>query len=447
MQKERIMRTAALFLAVLMLLFAIPAVSASALEAPAVSRVGAAYLYNIENKKVIFQQDADKQMYPAASVKIMTALVAYEALSSRMDETVVVTGEMIAGAKGNHIAIEKGEHMIVRDLFYAMLLKGANDAAFVLANLSHGSVDEFVVKMNERARALGMESTLYRNPTGMHDPEMVTTARDTACAAEAFASHEELVEMSSVSKHVIEQNAHCTARNIYNRNAFVTKLNSLGATEYYYKYSRGMSFGSTDEGGDSLVTMAEKDGLRNICVILGGEEDGDGDVIHAFVAARALCEYAIDGFGYVKVLSTDRLVYDMPVSLSEETDRVMLVPSGEVKAFLPYDTDIEKDLTYSYTLENESLTAPVKEGQQVGYISVYLGEELLGSTSLVTQNEVRLSKFLSLLESIKIFTRSKFFICSAIALAVISVVFVLGNSIYRAQRARRRNSIRNKKFR
>ena len=447
MQKERIMRIAAFCLAVLMLLFAIPAIEASALEAPTVSRVGAAYLYNIENKKVIFEQDADKQMYPAASVKIMTAVVAYEALSSRLNETIVITKDMIAGAKGNHIAIEAGEHIIVRDLFYAMLLKGANDAAFVLANLSCGSIDDFVAKMNERARSLGMENTLYRNPTGMHDPEMLTTARDTAQAAEAFASHEELVEMSSVSKHVIEQTAHCAARNIYNRNAFVTKLNSLGATEYYYKYSRGMSFGSTEEGGDSFVTMAQKDGLRNICVILGGEEDGDGDVIHAFVAARALCEYAVEGFGYIKVLTPDRLVYDMPVSLSEETDRVMLIPDGEIKAFLPYDTNIETDLTYSYALEHESLTAPVPEGQQVGYISVYLGEELLGSTALVTQNEVKLSKFLSLLESIKIFTRSKFFICSAISLAVVSLAFVFGNSIYRGQRARRRNSIRNKKFR
>jgi D-alanyl-D-alanine carboxypeptidase len=99
MQKERIMRTAALFLAVLMLLFAIPAISVSALEAPTVSRVGAAYLYNIENKKVLFEQDADKQMYPAASVKVMTALVAYEALSSRMEDTVVITKDMIVSKK------------------------------------------------------------------------------------------------------------------------------------------------------------------------------------------------------------------------------------------------------------------------------------------------------------------------------------------------------------
>ncbi len=444
-------RAAALCLAVLMLLCSLPAVRASAdepsaTEPPTVERVGAAYLYNIENKKILFEQDADKQMYPAASVKIMTAVVAYEALSSRMGETVVIEKQMIAPARGNHIAIEAGEHIYVRDLFYAMLLKGANDAAYVLAYLSYGSADAFVAKMNERAQELGMASTVYTNPSGMHDPEMHTTARDTAAAAAAFASHEELVEMSSVSKHVIEQTEHCTARNIYNRNAFVTKLNSLGTKEYYFPEARGMNFGSTEEGGDSFVTMTEKDGLRNICVILGGEESEDESVIYAFLAAKALCDYAIRGFGYVRVLSLDRLVYDMPVSLSEETDRVMLVPSEEIKAFLPFDIAPEQDLSYSYTLEHEMLTAPVSAGERVGYISVYLGDELLGTAPLVTQNEVKLSRFLSLLESVKAFTQSKFFICSAISLAVISVGFVIGNSVYRSRRASRRNSVR-KKFR
>ena len=83
----------------------------------------------------------------------------------------------------------------------------------------------------------------------------------------------------------------------------------------------------------------------------------------------------------------------------------------------------------------------------MGYISVYYGDELLGTAPLVTQNEVKLSSFLSLLESVKRFTQSKFFICFAISLAVISVGSVIGNSVYRSRRAGRRNSIRNKKFR
>ena len=447
MRGKRIFRVAAAFFVALFLLCPLAGVSASALEQPQIERVGAAYLYNVENDRVLFEQDADKVVFPAASVKVMTAVVAYEALSSRMGENVVITSEMIAGAVGNHIGIKAGEHIFVRDLFYALLLKGANDASYVLACLAYGSVDAFVGKMNERAESLGMTSTVYKNPTGMHDADMVTTARDTSLVARTFASYPELIEMSSVTKHVIEKSANCTERNLYNRNAFVSKLNSLGTKEYYYPDAKGMNFGSTKEGGDSFVTMAEREGLRYIVVILGGEENEDETEIYAFKAAGALCDYALDGFGYVKVLTRDKLVYDMPVSLSEETDHVMLIPGEEVKAYLPKEVDPKTEITCSYTLEYDSLQAPVAEGQKVGYVSVYYGDELLGTVELVTQNEVKLSTFLSMLESIRRFTESKFFICSVIALVVLTVGFVLINSAYRGHRQRRRAGARYNKFR
>ena len=445
MRIGQVIRASALFLCALLCF--IPSLCVSALEPPVIERVGAAYLYNIENDRVTFEQDADKQIYPSASVKIMTAIVTYEQLSSRMDELIVITDAMIAGATGNHIAIRAGEHISVRDLFYALLLKGANDAAYVLANIACGSVEGCVERMNARAAELSMTSTVYKNVTGMHHPDMHTTARDTGRAARVFASYTELLDMSSVTKHVIEKSPNCTERNIYNRNAFVSKLNALGTKEYYFENSRGMSFGSTTEGGDSFVTMVERDGLSYICVILGGEENEAETEIYAFIAARALCEYALDGFGYVTVLTRDKLIYDMPVALCEETDRVILVPKDEIKVYLPSDVDVSVDITTAFTLDREVLSAPVAEGTKVGYVSVYYGDEMLGTVELVTQNEVKLSAFLAVLDSIKTFTRSKFFICSVISLCVLTVGFVLLNSVYRGQRAKRRSSVRYNKFR
>ena len=447
MQHKGIIAVCALFLAAVCVLCPAFSVRTTALEPPEIERVGAAYLYNIENDTVNFEKNADAVLFPSASVKVMTAVVAYEALSSRMGESVQITSEMILGATGNHIGIKKGEMLSVRDLFYALLLKGANDAAYVLAYLSYGSVDTFVEKMNERAASLGMTSTVYKNVSGMHHPDMVTTARDTAKVAGVFASYSELIEMSSVTKHVIEKSENTTERNMYNRNAFVSKLNSLGTKEYYYQYARGMCFGSTSEGGDSLVTMAEREGLRYICVILGGEENETETEIYAFHAARTLCDYALEGFGYVKVLSRDKLVYDMPVALSEQTDHVMLIPREDIKVYLPLDVDVAQEITVSYTLDHDSLTAPVAEGQKAGYVSVYYGDVSLGTVELVTQNEVTLSTFLSVLESVRRFTESKFFICSAIALVVVTVGFVLINGFVRGQRSRRRSRSRYNKFR
>ncbi len=434
---KRIIAAISVFLSVL-LLFSFAAVGACALEAPSTEHVGAAFLFNLENEKEIFAYEADTVKYPSAAVKIMTSVVAYEALRDRMDEKITVTREMIAESRGNYIAIEAGERISVRDLFYAMLLKGANDATYVLVHTAYGSTEAFVSEMNRRASELGMRSTRYTNPTGMHDEAMHTTARDQAKAARLFCSYPELLSMSSTPKHTIEGTADCTKRDIYTRNAFISKLNSMGTIEYYYPNAKGIMYGSTEEGGDSFVTLCERDGLSYICVILGGEQDAQ-EHIYAFDAARSLCSYALDGFGYVKVLGTDKLVYDIPVELSEKTDKVMLVPSGEIKAFLPVDVSFENDISYSYTLTNEKLTAPVEAGLEAGHISVYYRDELLGTVTLVTQNEVEKSAFLSALEGIKEFTQSKFFICTAIALVVVTVGFVLFNS-YKREKRRRRNT-------
>ena len=442
MHNKYILRTVCVLLAMMLLCLHFPIMPTSALEVPQPERIGAAYLYNLENEQIMFEYNAKQQMFPAASVKVMTAVVAYEALRDRMDTTIDITDTMIRGVSGNNIAIEAGERILVRDLLYALLLKGANDAAYVLAHYSHGSPAAFVEKMNEKAAALGMKNTVYTNPTGMHDDLMVTTAEDQFLCARAFCSYEELVTMSSISKHVIEATDHCVTRNLYNRNAFVSKLNSMGTIKYYYEGAKGINFGSTTEGGDSFVTMASRNGLTYICVILGGEESEDEEDIYAFYAAKALLDYALDGFGYVEVLSTKRLVYDMPVSLCEETDHVMLVPAGSIKSFLPVDTDLESELTYSYTVNCDSLTAPVEEGHQVGYISVYYKDTLLGTQPLVTQSAVKLSTFLSTLEGIKTFTQSKFFICTAIALVVVSVGFVLTKSYLRAKKSKKSRTVR-----
>ena len=112
---KRIIAAISVFLSVL-LLFSFAAVGACALEAPSTERVGAAFLFNLENEKEIFAYEADTVKYPSAAVKIMTSVVAYEALRDRMDEKITVTREMIAESRGNYIAIEAGERISVRDL-------------------------------------------------------------------------------------------------------------------------------------------------------------------------------------------------------------------------------------------------------------------------------------------------------------------------------------------
>ena len=158
--------------------------------------IGAAAVWNIENETFVYEHNADAALAPASLVKLMTAVCAYEVLGDRMDETLTVEYSMIAAASGNQVGYYVGETVTVRDLFGGLLTRGANDCAYLLAYAADGGTDAFVARMNEKAAALGMDATVYKNPTGMNAEGAVTTARDAVRIAEAFNAIPALTALS-----------------------------------------------------------------------------------------------------------------------------------------------------------------------------------------------------------------------------------------------------------
>ena len=118
------------------------------LAPPVLQNVGTAIVYNIENDRYIYELGADKIIPPASTVKLMTAIVAVEALGGDLDREVTVKAEAIVGVTGSNIALKRGEVLTVEQLLYALICGGANDAANVLAVEVAGSVEAFVALMN-----------------------------------------------------------------------------------------------------------------------------------------------------------------------------------------------------------------------------------------------------------------------------------------------------------
>ena len=161
-------------------------VTADAVEEPLkLEHATSAYLYNIENDTVIFEENTAERVYPTATVKMMVGLVAIEQLSDRLDEEVTVTKRMLRDVMGNNISLMEGERISFRHLIAATLVGGANDAATVLAFAIDGSLSTFLSRMNARAVSLGAVNTNYTNASGMHDDAMYTTCADTAKIAMA----------------------------------------------------------------------------------------------------------------------------------------------------------------------------------------------------------------------------------------------------------------------
>lgn len=136
------------------LLSVLPATAVSALDDPDISHSKASLVYCVEPDVVLWSENSDMQVYPAALTKLMTAVLAAESVSSGeigLDDYLTASAAAVNATEGNNIKIQAGECLKLRDLIGAMILAGANDAALVIAEGIAGSVSDFVASMNEKA--------------------------------------------------------------------------------------------------------------------------------------------------------------------------------------------------------------------------------------------------------------------------------------------------------
>lgn len=402
---------------------------------PEISHASSAYLYNIENDRVLYEYKAKDRVYPASTVKIMTAIVAFEKFADALETKITITQEMLDEASGNRIGFSAGEIVTVEQMLYCMLVNSANDAAIILAYASYGGIEQFVSMMNEKANWLGAFDTFYTNPTGMHSDAMVTTARDTAVIAKYAYSIPGLIDMTSTPKYVMPETNMSDYRNIYNRNCMVSKYYSV---DYYYGRAVGMNAGATTQGGYSLCGVAEdaENGLTYIAVALGCTES-DG-AFYNYVNVRNMFDWAFSSYGYTTVLSSSKMICEMRVRLSSTNDYVTLVPERDISVYLPTSIVPERDLTYSYNTYEEAADAPIEAGQDAGSITVMYGDEILGSCALITTSTVTRSEFLYFLSRVQRFTDSRFFRATVVSAVVLSIAYVLVRASMRERKLRRR---------
>ncbi len=411
-------------------LFSVPVEAA---EPPRVEHAGGAYLYNVENDTVLYSYNEDVKLYPASTVKLMTGILAIEALGDQPDRQITVTSEMLHKVVGNNISLVVGETVTVDDMLHALLVNGANDAAQVLAVTVGGSLDGFVEMMNEKAQLLGAYDTRYTNPTGMHNDSMVTTVADTARIAKYAYYLPRFVEITSVPKYVMDTTNKKDYRNLFNRNSQLSKFYD---TRYFYPDSLGMNAGYTSQSGYCIVSAASRDNLTYLVIVMNAESTDDE--IYSYANAENLLEWAFSSYGYTEVLSVSQRICEMQVSLSSTVDYVTLVPASSIVRYLPADLDPSLIHT-SYNTFDESLTAPVEAGQVCGTVTVTYGDEILGSADLIATVSVSRSEFLFFLERIKAFTSGRFFRALVVFIILFSVSYVLIQAHRREQKMRRRN--------
>lgn len=404
-----------------------------------------ALLISADGNTVLFERGADKRVYPAAIVKVMTALLVIENASDLKNEKVPVTAAVLNSLKGgsyNAYNLKAEEEIPAIDLVYLIMLGSSNEAAAVAAEYyGGGSNSNFIKMMNDKAAALGMENTNYVNATGIHASNQYTTARD------IYKLTRYAMENASFKEVAATRLYEMPATNSYQKTRYVLNNNQLrdSSTNYYYKYATGVKTGYTEEAGRCLVAAATKEKKSYICVLMNSPvTDADGkDVRYEFTDAKNLFEWAFEDFSHKQVLSSAQPAGEAKVRYSWDTDHVTLYPASDLSATIPASSDTSTVVTEVH-LNAEEFEAPVAAGDVMGYVVVsYAGVEL-GRTELLAGEGVERSFLLAAGGEISKIAGTLWF--RLIVLAVI-LLLLLRILLVRAARRKRKNARRVKDYR
>ena len=255
----------------------------------------AAILMEAETGTILYSKNIHKHEYPASTTKLLTTLIAIEQCS--MDDIVPITQEAVSDTPrdSNHIALDAGEALTLEQCLNAVLIRSANEAAFALgAYIAEGSWHDFADIMNERAEELGCLNSHFVNPNGLPDDDHYTTAYDLAMIGRAFFANEMLCQITLTRRLEIP------ASDLQPDNILeINNMQIIPGGQYEYQYLIGCKTGFTNASRSCLVSAAERDGMKLICVVLRDEAP------YQYEDTISLFEYGFSNFEKVNVSQTE----------------------------------------------------------------------------------------------------------------------------------------------
>lgn len=325
--------------------------------------------------KVLYEKDADTRKPPASVTKVMTILLIYDALSAGKihKEDVVTTSEYAASMGGSQVFLEAGEEQTVDTLLKCIVVSSANDACVAMAEHISGTEEAFVQQMNERARGLGMENTVFKNCNGLDTDGHVTTARDIALMSrELITKYPDVYEYTKIWMDTI---VHKTKKGeeefgLSNTNKLIRQ----------YSYATGLKTGSTGEAKFCLSATAQKDGIDLIAVIMAAP-----DVKTRFADAQTLLNYGFSICRKYEDPDWESVQQTVKVERGEE-DQVKVVQKSGFSYLDVSGADVSG--VEKKVVPKASLKAPVKKGQKAGTVQYLLNGEKIGEVELAAADDV-----------------------------------------------------------
>lgn len=369
-------RVAALILGLFFILNALPC---AALDInPATDRdfdvpCQAAILIDEDSGTVLYEKNADESRPIASITKIMTLLLAFEALEAGKVSLsdIVPVSEHAYHMGGSQIWLEPGEQLTLDEMLKAICISSANDAAVAVAEFIGGSEPVFVERMNARAKELGMQSTTFRNACGLDEDGHLSTARDVAIMSrEMLLNHPEIENYCTVWMDTLRGGA----TQLVNTNKLLKSYNGI----------TGLKTGTTGKAGVCISASASRDDLRLIAVVLGSSSGKE-----RFAAATSLLDYGFAMFESALVPIPADAPKALPVQKGEEPALELCYTAPErCLAVKGQGSTLQAEVELPQTLE-----APIREGSVIGSLNIKNSQGILQSCPIIAAKPVDARSF------------------------------------------------------
>lgn len=393
------------------------------------------YIENLDTGIVVYEDGASEQVPPASLTKIMTYIVVAENVKDLDNTTVTITDEMLTDLDPESSVMGLsdyiGEQFFVRDLLYGLMLPSGNDAALVLAQYVGGDVDTFVTMMNDKAKSLKCNDTHFVNPHGLYDEQHYSTAYDLSIITKYAYELPYFREITSAYQYQVDGMSEPLETTNYTIDP--------SYPQYYYEYIEGGKTGYTDEAGKCLITTANNSDYRYLCILLGSPFSYAENVNYAMLDSKDLYQWAFENISYKEILPSTESLKSVKVQYVWGDQAIDAMPSEQVIALLPNDYD--ESLVTTKIEADGIVSAPVTKGQKLGTVSVYYDDELISSTTLISNVDIERDNLNYYLHKFFDFIKNNAVIIIIILVIIIAlwVIISVSNRKHKERMKRRQN--------
>ena len=404
-----------------------------------------AILIDANTGVTIYEKNSHEKLYPASITKIMTAYLACK--YGKFDDTLTASHNAIYGiGQGSSIiGIKEGEQISFLDGLYGIMMESANEVCMMVAEHIDGTVEKFVERMNKQAQDWGCKDTHFNNPHGFHDVDHYTTPYDMSLIAFNAIKDENFSKIWGTVDHTIPANNKSPQRFLHNKDKMLKPT-----SDYYYQYAIGGKTGFHDDAKNTLVTCAEKDGVKLISVVM--KANGYNQ---AYTDSKTLLDYGFSVYKDNKVYTagtyTDKIpVYQTYLSEDYNVGELNVTVAGDVSAKLPSfvsANDVKTKAVIDYGKDNNAnkIYAPIKEGDKVGTMEFTYKDKTIATADITASNSVE-SKSDKQLAEMKLINNVKSVLHTILnalifiipVVIIIIILLVVRNNINKKKKKKRR---------